>query len=496
MVVGLKKFVISSVFLLVASALASARVTAAVDPLVGDKEVISDQSGASTKGFRRSINYANAPVGEQDFDDARGGNASLILRIAQGVRKSGGFQVPFGDAPLPSGKSLGDVEALGSVAFDYYLDTDLQGREVTFKIYCNNENPSNIFAAFIPSVGEWKTKTFDLSQPIFRGNGTKSLSDYINDDGWCSGTFKPAFPPTAQPQAKEISELLITVGSNADFPQGYSANFYIDYVRIGANAKNYDFELADEQEFVEVPEPPVDLVATPGDGEAVVAFTQPDSDVTVDNYSYAYSTDGTNYTDYTPLDPADKSTSITIKPLTNNTTYSIKLKAVHINENNEQIASEPSVAVNNVTPVATKILPNAPIINSIEPGNQQVKIFFTQPPKTGESAIEDYVLKVAGFKDGPTGQTQSPITVPGGSNGESYTISIAAKNADGQGPDSNQVTVTLPPDTDGDGVPDANDACPNDPTCTSLPVPTLPWPALLTLLGLVGWLGYRRLKLA
>ena len=55
------------------------------------------------------------------------------------------------------------------------------------------------------------------------------------------------------------------------------------------------------------------------------------------------------------------------------------------------------------------------------------------------------------------------------------------------------VIIAFKIDTDGDGVPDLDDACPNDPTCTSLPVPTLPWPALLILLGLVGWYGKRRL---
>lgn len=55
------------------------------------------------------------------------------------------------------------------------------------------------------------------------------------------------------------------------------------------------------------------------------------------------------------------------------------------------------------------------------------------------------------------------------------------------------VIIAFKIDTDGDGVPDLDDACPNDPTCTYLSVPTLPWPALLTLLGLVGWYGNRRL---
>ena len=58
------------------------------------------------------------------------------------------------------------------------------------------------------------------------------------------------------------------------------------------------------------------------------------------------------------------------------------------------------------------------------------------------------------------------------------------------------VVVAYKIDTDGDGVPDTEDACPTDPTCSARPVPTLTWPVLLTLFGLLGWLGYRRLKLA
>jgi hypothetical protein len=61
---------------------------------------------------------------------------------------------------------------------------------------------------------------------------------------------------------------------------------------------------------------------------------------------------------------------------------------------------------------------------------------------------------------------------------------------------SDPVAVAYKIDTDGDGVPDTEDACPTDPTCSARPVPALTWPVLLTLFGLVGWLGYRRLKLA
>ena len=155
----------------------------------------------------------------------------------------------------------------------------------------------------------------------------------------------------------------------------------------------------------------------------------------------------------------------------------------------ESDASDPV----SVTPQASEILPAAPIIDSVITSNKQFVINFTQPPVTGESAVLDYKLKVVGFGVRPTEQTDSPITVTGAENDSTYVVSIAAENADGIGPDSDQVTVNMPPDSDGDGVLDPNDACPNDPTCTYLSVPTLPWPALLTLLGLVGWYGKRRL---
>ena len=59
---------------------------------------------------------------------------------------------------------------------------------------------------------------------------------------------------------------------------------------------------------------------------------------------------------------------------------------------------------------------------------------------------------------------------------------------------SDPVAVAYLVDTDGDGVPDTEDACPTDPACSARPVPTLTWPVFLTLFSLVGWLGYRRLS--
>ena len=55
----------------VAAVCSVAGVVAAVDPLVGDKATVSSE--ATNPGFRRSLNFNNAP-GKSDSDDARGGD--------------------------------------------------------------------------------------------------------------------------------------------------------------------------------------------------------------------------------------------------------------------------------------------------------------------------------------------------------------------------------------------------------------------------------------
>ncbi len=72
---------------------------------------------------------------------------------------------------------------------------------------------------------------------------------------------------------------------------------------------------------------------------------------------------------------------------------------------------------------------------------------------------------------------------------------LRAVNAIGEGADSAPVNVSPQPDSDGDGVIDTQDAYPNDPTRSVMPVPTTPALGLLLLAGMLGLLGVRRLRL-
>ena len=57
-----------------------------------------------------------------------------------------------------------------------------------------------------------------------------------------------------------------------------------------------------------------------------------------------------------------------------------------------------------------------------------------------------------------------------------------------------QFEISVTRDSDGDGVYDAEDAYPNDPSKWAAPVPGMPTMLLLLLAGLLGLLGVRRLR--
>lgn len=468
MVVRLRKLFISWFVLLVACGLASVSSVRAATIL------IESASTADDYGFSEPRDGSNENVRGSDAEaDARGGTSALVMQLSSDKQRATISWEPTGQLTKQG------VLDLGTVSFDYFASASLleEGADISLKIRCGSSNTS-ITHSFPEGLtaGAWYSKVIDLSTALFYKdiNGavrTQTLGAWVTDGDWCHGQV-----------LDRIRDLQIGAGAN-DNPIANTTEVYIDYPQFGGTGEDiYNFELEATDSLAFPPSAPEGLAAEAGDGFAVITFSEPD-DNGYPITNYAWSTDGITF----ETEPVDASTSITIEPLTNGQTYSITLKA--INEVGDSDASDPV----SVTPQASKILPAAPIIDSVITSNRQFVINFTQPPVTGESAVLDYKLKVVGFGDFPTEQTDSPITVTGAENDSTYVVSIAAENEDGIGPDSDLVTVNMPPDSDGDGVLDPDDACPNDPTCTYLSVPTLPWPALLTLLGLVGWYGKRRL---
>ena len=422
-------------------------------PILDATAAVIDENNVGVSPFREPLDTSSRNVtGSDAVGDKRGGTSALILALSEAKEKAT-VEYTLGSTV----NTLDDVIALGVVSFDIYTTIALSGATggAAFKVKCGNTSISAEIN--YPAPMGWSTVTIDLNSADFsRGAVTQTLEEWKKPTSdWCQGFSR-------------VQAFQVGIGT-AGFTLTSPYNVYLDYFQFGTSADIYNFELSNGTDLIDVPDAPTNLSAEAGDGFAVISFKQPDgSDNGAPITNYSWSDGGA----YNVLAPPDNTTSITIPSLTNGQQYSITLKAI-----NSEGASDPSAAVL-VTPLATEILPAAPVITSVQPGDEQITINFTQPSVFSEGEIQDYILRVAGLDDPiSTAQTQSPITVPGATNGTTYSVSIAAKNNDGIGPDSNQAVVTLPL------------------VSVLAQVPVLPLPALLLLLGLVAWYGKRRLTL-
>jgi uncharacterized delta-60 repeat protein len=112
---------------------------------------------------------------------------------------------------------------------------------------------------------------------------------------------------------------------------------------------------------------------------------------------------------------------------------------------NSQFDPAPQVSAS-VTIAA--VVPGAPTLASIQPGNGTASLSFAAPSSNGGSPITSYI---ASCTPGPvTGSgTASPVVVSGLANGTSYSCNVAAVNAAGTGPSSASLPVTPSLDQDG-----------------------------------------------
>jgi hypothetical protein len=184
------------------------------------------------------------------------------------------------------------------------------------------------------------------------------------------------------------------------------------------------------QVAVPVPDAPTGLSATPGDGQATVAFT-PGDDYGVAITNYEYSLDGGPYT---ALNPVRADSPITIAGLANGTPYSITLRAI-----NSLGSGNPSDAVE-TTPAAA---PAAPTGLSAAPGDSQVTISFTPGADNGAAITNyEYSLNGGSYTALSSATAGSPIIIAGLTNGTPYSITLRAINSSGSGNPSDAVETT------------------------------------------------------
>jgi hypothetical protein len=204
--------------------------------------------------------------------------------------------------------------------------------------------------------------------------------------------------------------------------------------------------------FVSLPTAPSITNITGGNASLTVTFTAPVSDGGSAIVYYQYSTDY----GFTFLNSGTTTSPITITLLSdgsgsliNGTTYYIVLKAVN--------SLGPGSDSNGV-PGTPSLIPSAPTITSITPGNTALTVNFTPPTSVGSSPIIYYEYSLdSGLNYFVTRTANSPVIIPGLINGTSYDIVIRAVNSEEEGLPSNIVSAipstTPSPPTDLSGTP-------------------------------------------
>lgn len=156
----------------------------------------------------------------------------------------------------------------------------------------------------------------------------------------------------------------------------------------------------------------------------------------------AASPNGSTITNYTVTSSpggftgSGSSSPISVSGLTNGTGYTFTVTATN------GIGTGPASAASGTLTPST--IPDAPTIGSATAGNANASVSFSAPGYDGGAAISNYVVTSNPGSLTGSGST-SPITVSGLTNGTSYTFSVYAQNASGNGyasGSSNAVTPT------------------------------------------------------
>ena len=178
-----------------------------------------------------------------------------------------------------------------------------------------------------------------------------------------------------------------------------------------------------------VPDAPTSVSATRGNAQVTVGFTVPANmnGATATSYLVTASPGGATAT--------CTSSPCTVTGLTNGTAYTFTVQAINVAGTGP--ASAPS------SPVTPATVPGAPTINTVTPANSAAVITFSQPASDGGSAIAGYAVTSGGSLVAIC--TVSPCTISGLTNGVSYSFTMHATNAIGNGPESAASSaVTLP----------------------------------------------------
>ncbi|GAA1978618.1 hypothetical protein GCM10009817_18900 [Terrabacter lapilli] len=191
------------------------------------------------------------------------------------------------------------------------------------------------------------------------------------------------------------------------------------------------------------PSAPTGLSAGPGNASVSLTWTAPASNGGSPVTGYAvYRGTSAGGEGARPVASNVTGTSFTDTGLTNGTTYYYKVAAINA------VGTSPQSNEASATPQTAATAPSAPTGLSAGPGNASVSLTWTAPASNGGSPVTGYAV-YRGTSAG--GEAASPVasnvtgtsfTDTGLSNGTTYYYKVAAINAVGTSPQSNEASAT------------------------------------------------------